>query len=168
MRNLQSKVPDADWPEFCEKAKAAYQAPSRDVARMLRDVVVAEYEEHFPSAVKCFIDDFEACIAHMRFPIAHRRVIRTTNLLDRLFGQERCGMKIVANAFGERAALTLMYAASIRASESGRGIQMKPFETKQLETVGAELDTEQRRRHEPTRTKSEGVFPSRDSSINRT
>jgi transposase-like protein len=45
MRSLQSKVPDADWPEFRETAKAADQVPSRDVARMLRDVVVAEYEK---------------------------------------------------------------------------------------------------------------------------
>jgi transposase-like protein len=109
MRNLQSKVPDSEWPEFREKAKAVYQAPSRAVARMLRDVVVAEYEKRFPSAVKCFLDDFEACIAHLRFPIAHRRVIRTTNLLERLFGEERRRMKIVANAFGERAVLKLMY-----------------------------------------------------------
>jgi transposase-like protein len=76
MRNLQSKVPDAEWPEFREKARAAYQAPSREVARMLRDVVVSEHENRFPSAVKCFLDDFEACIAYLRFPIAHRRVSR--------------------------------------------------------------------------------------------
>jgi transposase-like protein len=168
MRNLQSKVPDADWPEFREKARAAYQAPSREVARMLRDVVVSEYEKRFPSAVKCFLDDFEACIAHLRFPIAHRRVIRTTNLLERLFGEERRRMKIVANAFGERAVLKLMYAALIRASESWRGIQVKPFETRQLHAVAEELDVEYRRRHEPTRTKSEGVSPSRNSSRNRT
>ena len=118
--------------------------------------------------MKCFLDDFEACIAHLRFPIAHRRVIRTTNLLERLFGEERRRMKIVANAFGERAVLKLMYAALIRASESWRGIQVKPFETKQLEAVGSELDAEHRRRHEPTRTKSEGVSPSRKSSKNRT
>jgi transposase-like protein len=168
MRNLQSKVPDSDWPEFREKAKAAYQAPSRDVARMLRDVVVSEYEKRFPSAVKCFLDDFEACIAHLRFPIAHRRVIRTTNLLERLFGEERRRMKIVANAFGERAVLKLMYAALIRASESWRGVQVKPFEVKQLEAVGRELDTEYERRHEPAITKSEGASPSRKSSGNRT
>jgi transposase-like protein len=47
-------------------------------------------------------------------------VIRTTNLLERLFGEERRRMKIVANAFGERAVLKLMYAALIRASESWR------------------------------------------------
>jgi transposase-like protein len=168
MRNLQSKVPDAEWPEFRERVKASYQAPSRDVARMMRDVVATEYEKRFPSAVKCFLDDFEACIAHLRFPIAHRRVIRTTNLLERLFGEERRRMKIVANAFGERAVLKLMYAALIRASESWRGIQMKPLEAKQLEVIRAELDAEHERRHAVTNAPSEGVSPSRISSKNRT
>ena len=168
MRNLQSKVPEADWPEFREKAKAAYQAPSREVARMLRDVVVEEYEKRLPSAVKCFLDDFEACIAHLRFPIAHRRVIRTTNLLERLFGEERRRMKIVANAFGERAVLKLMYAALIRASESWRGIVVKPLERRQLQVVGEELDAEYRKAHEPTAAKIEEVSPSRKSSKNRT
>jgi hypothetical protein len=101
-QELEYCVPEGEWPEFREKAKAAYQAPSREVARMLRDVVVEEYDKRFPSAVESFLDDFEACIAHLRFPIAHRRVIRTTNLLERLFGEERRRMKIVANAFGER------------------------------------------------------------------
>ena len=168
MRNLQSKVPDADWPEFRERVKASYQAPSREVARMMRDVVVAEYEKRLPSAVKCFLDDFDACIAHLRFPIAHRRVIRTTNLLERLFGEERRRMKIVANAFGERAVLTLMYAALIRASDSWRGIQMKPLELKQLEAIRAELDGEHDRRHAAVKPMSEGASPSRISSKHRT
>jgi transposase-like protein len=94
-------------------------------------------------------------------------VIRTTNLLERLFGEERRRMKIVANVFGERAVLKLMYAALIRASESWRGIQMKPFETKQLEAMREELDAEHRRRHE-LRVTSEGASPSRISSKNRT
>ena len=51
-------------------------------------------------------------------------------------------MRIVANAFGERAVLKLMYAALIRASETWRGVQVNPFELKQLEAVGAELDAE--------------------------
>ena len=168
MRNLLSKVPEAEWPEFREKAKAAYQAPSREVARMLRDVVVKEYEKRLPAAVKCFLDDFEACIAHLRFPIAHRRVIRTTNLLERLFGEERRRMKIVANAFGERAMLKLMYAALIRASESWRGVAIKPLERKQLQAIGEELDAEFRTLHEPTTAKNAAASPSRISSKNRT
>lgn len=49
------------------------------------------------------MDDFEACIAHLRFPVTHRRAIRTTNLLERLFAKERRRLKIIPNAFGERA-----------------------------------------------------------------
>jgi hypothetical protein len=32
------------------------------------------------------MDDFEACIAHLRFLVTHRRAIRTTNLLERWSG----------------------------------------------------------------------------------
>ena len=77
-------------------------------------------------------------------------------------------MKIVANAFGERAVLKLMYAALIRASESWRGVQMKPLEVKQLDAIRAELEAAHDRRHAVTRTMSEGASPSRISSKTRT
>jgi len=77
-------------------------------------------------------------------------------------------MKIVANAFEERAVLKLMYAALIRASESWRGIQIKPLEVKQLEVIRADLDAEHERRHTIIKSTSEGVSPSRISSKNRT
>ena len=168
MRNLQSKVPESEWPVFREKARACYQAPSREVARMLRDHLAAESKKRFPAALSCFLDDFEACIAPLRFPIAHRRVIRTTNLLERLFGEERRHMKIVANAFGERAVLKLMYAAFIRTSENWRGIVIKLLEAKQLDMIREELDAEHARRHAPAVRSSEVVSPSRRSSKNRT
>lgn len=47
--------------------------------------VVGRFEKAAPSAVRCFEGDFEACIAHLHCPPSHRRVIRTTNLLERLF-----------------------------------------------------------------------------------
>jgi transposase-like protein len=72
--------------------------------------------------VACLDDDFEARIAQLRFPLGHRRVIRTTNLLERLFGEERRRTKVIPHAFGERAVLKLMYAALIRAAVRWRGI----------------------------------------------
>ena len=73
-----------------------------------------------------------------------------------------------ANAFGERAVLKLMYAALIRASETWRGVIVKPFETKQLRAIGEELDAEYRAVHELKPTKSTSASPSRKSSKNRT
>ena len=40
------------------------------------------------------MDDFEACITHLRLPVTHRRATRTTNLLERLFVEERCQLVI--------------------------------------------------------------------------
>src|SRR5206468_2828702 len=80
-----------------------------------------------PSAVACLEDDFEACIAHLRFPLGHRRAIRTTNLLERLFGEERRRTKVIPHAFGERAVLKLIYAALIRAAERWRGLRITEF-----------------------------------------
>jgi transposase-like protein len=89
MRNLQSKVPDDVWPEFKARAAASYQAASPALARLLRDDIASTYAGDLPSAVACLDDAFEACIAQLRFPLGHRRAIRTTNLLERLFGEER-------------------------------------------------------------------------------
>jgi transposase-like protein len=147
MRNLEAKVPEHLWPEVRARAKAAYEAPSLEMAKALREDFVREYERELPSATQCFLDDFDACTAQLRFPIAHRKVIRTTNLLERLFGEERRRTKVIANAFGERPVLKLMFAALIRATAQWRGITVRAFERKQGEVIREELDAEHSRRH---------------------
>ncbi len=104
--------------------------------------MVSDYESELPSAVACFTDDFEACIAHLRMPVNHRRAIRTTNLLERLFVEERRRLKIIPNAFGEKPVLKLMFAAMIRAAERWRPIKITAFEQRQMEAVRKELDQE--------------------------
>jgi len=147
MRNLAAKVPEDVWPEFKARATAAYQAPSRAIARELADGLVRDYEAELPSAVACFQDDFEACIAHLRMPVTHRRAVRTTNLLERLFVEERRRLKIIPNAFGEKPVLKLMFGAMIRAAERWRAIRVTDFERRQMAAVRAELDQEYEARY---------------------
>jgi len=140
MRNLAAKVPEDQWPDFKARVQAAYQAPSRAIARDLAEGVVNDHEAELPSAVACFRDDLEACIAHLRLPITHRRAIRTTNLLERLFVEERRRLKIIPNAFGEKPVLKLMFGAMIRAAERWRAIKITTFERRQLDALRKELD----------------------------
>lgn len=142
MRNLAAKVPEDLWPDFKARAQAAYQAPSRAIARDLAAGLVADYEQELPSAVACFQDDFEACVAHLRLPVTHRRATRTTNLLERLFLEERRRLKIIPNAFGEKAVLKLMFAAMTRAAERWRAVKITDFERRQMDSLRAELDQE--------------------------
>jgi transposase-like protein len=162
MRNIGSKVPEELRVEFKEAARAAYQAPSPAMARALRDDLMERYEKAHPSAVACFLEDFEGCIAHLRCPPAHRRVIRTTNLLERLFGEERRRVRAAGTMFGERPVLKLMYAALVRAADRWRGIRVSEFESRQLEALRQQLTEEHAKTNEPvTSYKARGAKPSR-------
>jgi putative transposase len=160
MRNLAVKVPADLWPEFKARVTACYQAPSRAIARDLAAGIRADYATLVPSAMACFEDDFEACIAHLRLPVTHRRATRTTNLLERLFVEERRRLKIIPNGFGEKAALKLMLAALIRAAERWRGLRFSEFELRQIAIVRKELDAE----YEATITRSDRPSQPRVSS----
>jgi transposase-like protein len=133
-------VPEDQWPEVKARIEACYQAPSRAIARDLARGVVADCGRDLPSAIACFEDDFEACIAHLRLPVTHRRAIRTTNLLERLFLEERRRLKIIPNAFGERPVLKLMFGAMIRAADRWRAIKFTDFERRQIAAVRTDLD----------------------------
>jgi putative transposase len=168
MRNLAVKVPEDLWPDFKARAQAAYQAPSRAIARDLAKGIVADYDKTLPSAVSCFMDDFEACIAHLRFPVTHRRAIRTTNLLERLFVEERRRLKIIPNAFGEKAVLKMMFGAMIRAAERWHAIRFSEFERRQMAAVKQELDEEYEAATSLSSLQTEAAPRSRISSSSRT
>ncbi len=157
MRNLQRKVPDEQWPEFRAAAAASYQAPSPAMVRLLHDDLTHRYQKTLPGATACFLDDFDACIAHLRFPLDHSKAIRTTNLLERLFEEERRRTKVMPHAFGERALIKAMYAATIRASALCRGIKITPFEQRQLQIIRQELAQAFQQRHASATT---GRLPS--------
>ncbi len=54
--------------------------------------------------------------------------------------EERRRLKIIPNAFGEKAVLKLMFAAMTRAAERWRAIKITDFERRQMAAVRKELD----------------------------
>ena len=66
---------------------------------------------------------------------AHRRAISTTNLLERLFVEQRRRLKIIPNPFGEKSVLKLMFGAMIHAAERWRPIRVIELERRQMRAV---------------------------------
>ncbi len=130
--------------------------------------MVADFEAELPTAVACFRDDFEACIAHLRLPVNHRRAIRTTNLLERLFVEERRRLKIIPNAFREKPVLKLMFGAMIRAAERWWAIRITDFERRQMQAVRQELDHEYETQSGLAKQTSKGTPADKLSSGSRT
>jgi len=162
MRNIQAKVTDEQlWPQLKAEASSVYQAANVETARLLRDSFVKRWQKKFPTALACFEEDFEACIAHLRFPITHRRSIRTTNLLERLLEENRRRTKVLPHAFGERPMLKIMFAAVIRASQKWRKLKVSNFEREQLRQLREEMNENFKRRHTPAVTPAPSAFSSK-------
>lgn len=170
LRNLAAKLSEDVQEAFKAAARAAYQAPSPEMARMLRDDLVMKYDRTCPTAVACFVEDFEACIAYLRCPPRHRVSIRSTNLLERSFVEERRRMKAAINVFGgERGVLKLMYASLTRSTRRWQGVNINDLERAQLERLRKELQDEHRQRTAPAvKNKNTRSAPRSNYSKNRT
>lgn len=118
---------------------AVRDAPTLDAARAAADRLVATYQREFPAAVACFQDDLDALIAIHRVPVRHRIRVRTTNLAERSFVEERRRTKVIGRFPDERAAMKLVFATMIRAADRWCRVSINDLERHQLKLLRADL-----------------------------
>jgi len=51
--------------------QAAYYTPNREIPEMIAAETLKNYQSLYPSAMKSFQDDWEACVVYMRCPKIH-------------------------------------------------------------------------------------------------
>jgi transposase-like protein len=83
--------------------------------------------------MRSFADDLQASLAHLKLPVVHRKHIRTTNLVERSFEEERRRAKVIPRFRGEKECLKLVFATLWRASERWRRIRFSEHERRQLD-----------------------------------
>jgi putative transposase len=138
-RNVTDKVPDSARAEIKNAVRAAYYAPNREVADMIAADVLKTYQRDYPAAMRSFQDDWEACVAYLRCPAIHHKRIRTTNLLERSFLEERRRTRTIPRFFSEKSCLKLAFATLWRASQRWQGVRMSGIERQQLKLLRREL-----------------------------
>ncbi len=139
MRNILDKVPDHARADVKSAVHSAYYAPNREMAETMAADVLQRYEQLYPSAMKSFAEDPEACWAYLRCPAAHHKEIRTTNLLERVFVEEKRRTKVIPRFLTEQACLKLVFATLWQTSQRWRGVRMSEFEQHQLIRLRTEL-----------------------------
>jgi len=132
MRNVLDKIPDSAKAEVKVHALAIRDAPTLEAGRQAAADVLERYSRLYPSAMASLSDDLEARLNHLRVPINHRRYVRTTNLIERSFLEERRRTKIIPRFFDERSCLKLVFATLQRASQRWQRIRITELEQKQL------------------------------------
>lgn len=133
MRNILAKVPRAMQAEMKRLVNQVFEASTYDEGQRRAQALITRFKERYPSAVACLAEDLEACLEHLRFPEVHRKRIRTTNLLERLFGEGKRRTKVIPRFPGEAACLRLVFATLVKASESWHGVKMTPEVLRELD-----------------------------------
>ena len=139
MRNIVAKLPSEAVPELKAHIDAVYRAPTYEAGQKLATEVLEKYRDLYPSAMKAFSEDLEACLVHLRCPVVHRKAIRTTNLLERTFEEEKRRTKVIPRFFDEKSCLKLVFSTLIRVSQRWQRVRMSSFELAQIDRLRTEL-----------------------------
>jgi putative transposase len=139
LANIRAKLPDETAGEVLAYLYAVRDAPTQDAARAAADRFAATFARDYPSAVACLQDDLEALLAIHRVPVRHRIRVRTTNLAERSFEEERRRTKVIPRLMDEKAAMKLVFATMIRAAERWCRVSISDLERHQLKLLRAEL-----------------------------
>jgi putative transposase len=150
LRNVTAKLPERHHRELKARWwKLFDEAASPAEARCELEAIIADYRRAYPSAMAVIERDLDALVAHLRWPSAHRKRIRTTNLLERTFVEVRRRTKVIGRFPGETSALSLIWAVLELSSRGWRGVVMTPKTVAEIERL--------RRQQRPTNSSDESA-----------
>jgi len=114
MDNVLGYVPTAQQETVEPELKAIFYQDNREKADQAVAAFIEKYGKVYPTAIECLNRDLEACLTFYAFPQAHWKTIRTTNVIERLFGEVKKRSHKMAAAFRNEDSCLLMFYAVIR------------------------------------------------------
>jgi transposase-like protein len=114
-------------------------APTREKAEQRREAIVEQYQREFPELCRCLLEDAEASLNHLIVPQRHQQYVRTSNLVERAFVEERRRTKVIPHLWAEGDGVMLVYGVLIRVSERGGKKCFSEFEQQQLRSLREQL-----------------------------
>jgi transposase-like protein len=95
MRNILAKVPHRDKAHLAEKLKQIWLQPDRRSAERVAELIIEEYEEKYPEAMRCLEEGLEDSLQFYNFPEIDKRRISSTNVLERTNREIRRRSRVV-------------------------------------------------------------------------
>ena len=114
MENVLGYVPEKQQEAVRAELKAIFYQESRQKADQLAAAFIEKHTPIYPSAIACLKRDWEACLTFYSFPEKHWKFIRTTNVIERLFGEVKKRSHKMAAAFRNEDSCLLLFYAVIR------------------------------------------------------
>ena len=114
MDNVMGYIPKSQHDSVRPELRAIFYQESREKADQEVAAFCEKYAPIYPTAIECLKRDLEACLAFYAFPKQHWKTIRTTNVIERLFGEVKKRSRKMSAAFRNEDSCLLMFYAVIR------------------------------------------------------
>ena len=122
--NVIDKLPKAERPEYIQRLRAIWQAPSEETSRRLAEKVVADLRRaDYERAAACLEDDLDRCLTFYRFPEAHWSHLRTTNVIESPFSSVRLRTNAAKRFKKTRSGVCLVHQVMLRLSQNWRHLK---------------------------------------------
>ena len=138
-RNVLCHVPSSDMAEVAADLSGIFAVHREETARDLAQAFAQRYGKRFGKAVGVLQNGLDNSLSFLAFPSSHHRLLRTTNGLERLFGEVKRRTRVVGVFPSEKSATNLCTAVLLRATEEWalkRYLDMEPLAAMNRETDG--------------------------------
>jgi transposase-like protein len=114
MENVLGYVPEKQQEAVRVELKAIFYQANREKADQEAAAFILKYEKTYPTAIECLKRDLDASLSFYDYPEKHWKFIRTTNIIERLFGEVKKRSHKMSAAFRNENSCLLLFYAVIR------------------------------------------------------
>ena len=139
MQNLQQKVPAQAWPAVKALLVDRRDAPSREKAEQRREAMGERSQREFPELCRCLLEDTDASLNPLEVPQRHQQYVRTSNLVERAFVEERRRTTVSPHLWTEGSLGHLVCGVLIRVSDRWGKKCVSEFEQQPIRSLRARL-----------------------------
>ncbi len=144
IQNILGKAPKEAQQQLREEILKSFHADTYENGLRIGREVIKRLRGQYPAAMVCLEEDLEACLQVLRLPEQHRRRMRTSNGLERLFGESRRRVKVIPHFFTEKAGIKLVYATLVAASQNWRGVTVTTESAQTIDQLWEEIYSQSR------------------------
>lgn len=138
-RNILDKLPKREHKEAAERIRAIYLATDKAAAKYLADKLIAEWKQiGYFKAAECLENALDRLLTFYRFPLAHARHLRSTNIIESPFATVRLRTNAARRIRSPRSGLYLVFKLLERAS-AGWQTLCHAEKLKEVELPGNEI-----------------------------
>ena len=137
------KGPPQAGPAFKALVADLRDAPPFEEGQRRLHHVIEHYPDSFPEACRCLADASEASLHHLKVPLRHRQYVRTSNLAERAFEEERRRTKVIPHLWDAASLVRRVFAVLMRVGERWGKKQYREFEQHQIRALRQSLGLDQ-------------------------